>query len=208
MVLATLALSCAGLGAYQMHNLSRGFELHEIQRPADLQSFRSFLAGLDTSTPLSNEDSVSRLAIRLLNLPLPQRRRSLQAMSQASFWSGLSADFRRWSQLQAIGLLAVEKAVLEMPVAGDMWLAVARLRVNVSGFDARAAEALRLSYVYAPREADLAIGRLDLAVSNNSLFDDLLRQKAGEDLAMLKETFPAKAEELVKRLADAGFRLD
>lgn len=203
-VVAAFGLVSCLLGGLHMANLQSGFQGREIASVSSPRLTQIFLTNLDISTPEELEESTNRLATRIANLTLPQRRRLMQAMAQPRFWTALSNDIRNWTRLQALALEAVERAAAEIPSAGDLWLAVARMRVNVTGFDDVSRKALDLSYAYAPKEIDLAIGRLDVAAQNISFYDDEMKRKVVQDLDLLRETFPARAEELVARLRQAG----
>ena len=203
-VVAAFGLVSLLLGVWHANNLQRGFQVNEIAYQSTPRQSQVFLLSLDLSTPESFEESTDRFFVRIVNLTLPQRRRLLQDMAQARFWTEMSKDIRVWTGLQALALQSVERAAAELPSAGDVWLAVARQRVSVSGFDEVARRALNLSFAYSPKEIDLAIGRLDLAVQNISAYDQDLRQKVGQDLELLQQTFPAMADKVVARLRRAG----
>jgi hypothetical protein len=203
-VVAAFGLVSCLLGGLHLANLQSGFQGSEIAHVSSPRLTQVFLTSLDMSTPEAVEDSTNRFATRIANLTLPQRRRLMQAMAQPQFWTQLSKDIRVWTQLQSMALQGVERAALELPAAGDLWLAVARMRVNVSGFDDVSRRALELSHAYSPKEIDLAIGRLDIAAQNVSFYDDGMKLKVMQDLDLLRQTFPARAEELVARLRQAG----
>jgi hypothetical protein len=94
---------------------------------------------------------------------LDQRRALVHALLSDPFLKTMWNDDRdRRGTLGAL-LGGVLQALASSPLEGDLWLAAARLRRSLMGFDEEGERYLTASFRYTPREVDLVIDRLFLA---------------------------------------------
>ncbi len=203
-VLCVLALASIALGASKLALLHSGFSSRDVLYPVGPRSTQAWLITLKTDNDNDVAEGAQRLASRLVLMTLPQRRRTLQAMRRPAFWVELSPDFVRQTRFRQMALAAVLHALESVPAGGDLWLAAARLRAAALGHDDQVNQYLEMSYLYAPRELDLAIGRVDMAVPVWATLAPALKAKAREDLDILKRANPARAEKIAKALKAAG----
>lgn len=203
LVLMLLGLAVTTAGAWQLRLLDRTHQSIEMQYPASPRVLQAWILTLDRTAP----ESVDRLADRLLTMTLPQRRNVVLAMATREFFADLDVSGAGQRQLREMALNAVLSAVSRAPVQGELWFLAGRLHSQLFGPDARAQQYLHRSYLYAPREVDLVLARLEAMSLAWLLLTDESRNIVRQDMSLVEQAYPRRAEELRTYLVNAGAEL-
>ncbi len=199
-LLLSLGIGVTGLGSYQLFRLSDTHLRNEVLYSVSPGTLQVWLATLDPA----NSDDASRLADRLVDMTLPQRRDAVLAIARPEFFEAMGLDFADRRRLQTLMLQALGLALANAPALGELWLLSAKLRNNLFGFDATVQHHLELSFAYAPREVDLVLERLQMTSLAWPLLNDRVRGMVGHDVRIVDKVFPDRAEELRAYLRKAG----
>lgn len=205
-------LSALGLGLCVWGAINL-WSLREIYRGADLavsetpQSFRVWLFEELRAPEADAASASSRIAGRLLRMPLDKRRNAANAMMRVEFWQpfdqlrGGRGDAQR--QTRDGILIALRSA----PTSSDLYLTAAWLESVTDGFGKRGQELLQASHVFAPRELALIQGRLILGGRVWPLLSEAQRDALKADLTIFRSVDAKGAAAFEKRLTEEGMRL-
>jgi hypothetical protein len=150
----------------------------------------------------SDDDLIRAVAQRLQTMRIDKRHALIHALMSDRYLETLwSAEKDRRSNLGSL-LKGVIQAVSSSPLEGDLWLAAARLRRRLSGFDEQAERYLEASFRYTPREIYLLIDRLMFAAQITTVLSPETRELARRDQQFLKnfsdQELIRKAEEQLR----------
>ena len=200
----SLGLCVTGLGAYQLYQLDQTQLRNEILYPVTPKTLQAWLVTLDPE----DAATASRIAQRLLNMTLSQRRDAVLMMKQPAFFRQLSTDYSRQRGFKAMVLKGVTDALVHAPALSDLWYLAASLRNNLLGFDQQVQRYLDLSFTYGPKEVDLVVARLEMMSLAWSLLNDRSREIVRRDVQIVDQAYPARAGELRQYLLKDGAKLD
>ena len=202
-----LLLGGAGLataGTLHLLSLERSFARTDFVFGVSARSTQVWIRELAEDTSLDDAQLTSRLAERLSNLTIEQRREITLAMAEGPFWATAIPDFLQRGRWLSLANDAVLKAVARAPMQGELWYLAARLRVMTSGCDAACERYLALSQTYTPKEMKFAAARLEVAARQGSALSPALREVAQRDYQFVLEAFPDLADDLSRALAAGG----
>ena len=89
------------------------------------------------------------------------------------------------------GAAGAGKSQATAPTAGGLWLAASKVRSQTSGFDQKAEDYLRASYLTASREGDIARLRLVYVSVIGPLMRTAFEEEHLRDRETVRELFPA-----------------
>ncbi len=201
MLIGSLVL--AGGAVWQLDRLARAHQPEEVLYSVSPRTLQAWINSIDAD----EQASATRLADRLLLMTLPQRRDAVLAMSRQQFFSALSPTFNGQRRLQAFALTATRQALSRAPAPGDLWFLAGRLHSQIYGVDTTAQRYIELSYLYAPREVDIVLARLDAMALAWPLLAEPTREIVRRDMAVVEQAYPTRADELKTFLANAGAQL-
>lgn len=189
-VLLLAAIALAAAGTY------RAAELRQFHQPIELaysegpEAFQGWLSRSWRAVPEGRAHIVVAVSKRLASMPIATRRRTVAAMTDDAFWTGVAAEEASRRALQISVREAVLQSLQQAPMAGDLWLAAAYLHTILDGFDADAAGYLAASYRFAPHEGQVAYARAGLIAHVLPVLDGPLAEAAAGDLALIEATYP------------------
>jgi len=198
--LLLIAVIVAGGGGWQLARLERTHLKEEILYPVTPRSLQAWLKTLDINDPASAD----RLADRILLMSLPQRRDVVISMSGAAFFAQLNPKFTQQRTFRTVALKAVLSALAKAPLLGDLWFLAANLRGQLFGIDPDVQQYLGLSFIYAPKEVDLVLARLQMMGLAWPLLSEASRNIVRDDLNIIAEAYPDRVQELRQYLKSAG----
>lgn len=196
------AIVAAG-GASQFRILERTHQLDEILFSTSPRTLQAWMKTLNWSDP----DSANLLAKRFLAMTLPQRRDAVIAMAGRAFFAALDKGPAGQRDLQKMVLQGVLAALRQAPVLGDLWFLAGRLHSQLYGIDTTAQRYLELSYLYAPREVDLVLARLEAMGLAWALLSETSRDIVRQDMTVASKAYPGRADELRSFLQRSGAKL-
>ena len=182
-----VGLAATVLGARALDGIAASYE------PADIlydEGPDLFQAWLKRHSQEGNLDSRS-VAQRLLVMPISARRATVNAMMRPGYWSAIAqSEAERRTLLTSVEGGLVE-ALGTAPTAGGLWLAASKVRSQTSGFDQKAEDYVRASYLTAPREGDIARLRLVYVSVVGPLMRTAFEEDHRRDRETVRELFPA-----------------
>ena len=186
-----IGLSSIGLGARALVGLENSYQLGDVLYADGPDLFRVWLERhFDSQNP-----QPAAIGQRLLAMSIVNRRAVADALTQDRYLEHIvKGEVGRSRFLEALELGLIQ-ALAIAPSSGDLWLAASRIRTQRLGFDAKAEDFLAMSYLMAPREANIARTRLIFAVS----VSPLVRRDFAEDRARDLEIVRARYPELERR---------
>lgn len=205
-ITGTVGVLALIFGLMMLTSLSSAYRITDIFYQQPVAGFAAWLSALpvpvDGAAETAPDDSQAKaIADRLLLMPVSPRRAILSAMTDNTFWSGLTrseADRRRFIAVSSRGL---DEALSRAPLSGAMWLAAAKLRTLLDGFDATAEIYLRRSYVLAPKEAGVAADRLAFTGSIRPLLRENFDADFERDNRIVCQTAPGRHRALSRFFA-------
>ncbi len=203
-LLLSLGVFLTGLGGYQLFKLDNTHQRTEILYSVSPATLQVWLAALD---PADSGD-VARLADRLVNMTLPQRRHAVLAVARPNFFQPIGESFADRRSLKMLMLQSLQLALARAPALGELWFLLARLRGDLFGVDATTQRYLKLSFIYSPKEVDLVLERLQMMIVSWPLLSNDLRDVVRHDVRVVDQTYPDRAGELRRYLQRAGAKLD
>ena len=203
-LLLSLGICLTGLGGYQLFKLDKSHQRSEILYSVSPGTLQVWLVTLNHNDP----GDAARVANRLVNMTLPQRRDVVLAIARPEFFEQITDSFADRRRLQLLVLEALQLALAEAPALGELWFLSARLRGNLYGMDSAAQSYLELSFAYSPKEVDLVLERLKMMSLAWPLLNDRLREIVRHDVRVVELAYPGRAGELRQYLQKAGAVLD
>ncbi len=199
-LLLSLGVGITGLGSYQLFRLSETHLHNEVLYSVSPGTLQVWLLTLDPANP----EDASKLADRLVDMTLPQRRDAVLAIARLEFFEAMGLDFASRRRMQMLMLQALGLALAKAPALGELWLLSAKLRNNLFGLDTTAQHHLELSFTYAPKEVDLVLERLQMTSLAWPLLNDRVKDIVGHDVQIVDQAYPDRAAELRAYLRKAG----
>jgi len=203
-LLLSLGICLTSLGGYQLFRLDDTHQRNEILYSVSPRTLQAWLTTLDHENP----GNAARLANRLVNMTLPQRRDVVLAVAQPEFFEPIAKSFADRRSLKMLLLQAVHMALAKAPALGEFWFLSARLRGDLFGVDFTTQRYLELSFTYSPKEVDLVLERLEMMSLAWPLLSDGLRDIVRHDVRVVDQAYPDRAGELRQYLQRAGANLD
>lgn len=203
-LLLSLGICLTSLGGYQLFKLDSTHQRNEILYSVSPRTLQAWLTTLDLEDP----GNAARLANRLVNMTLPQRRDVVLAVARPEFFEPITDSFSARRSLQLLLLKALQMALADAPALGEFWFLLAKLRGNLFGVDAATQSYLELSFTYSPKEVDLVLERLEMMSLAWPLLNDRLRTVVRHDVRVVDLAYPNRAGELRQYLQKAGANLD
>jgi hypothetical protein len=201
--LLSLGLCLTALGGYQLFRLNDTHLRNEVLYSVSPGTLQVWLATLDSADP----ENAARLADRFVSMTLPQRRDAVLAIAQPEFFEVMGLNFADRRSLQMLMLQALELTLAKAPALGEFWFLSAKLRNGLFGFDATAQHYLELSFVYAPKEVDLVLERLQMMSLAWPLLSVRVKDIVRHDVRIVDQAYPDRAAELREYLLRAGAKL-
>ncbi len=195
-----IAVLVAGGGAWQLARLERTHLTEEVLYPVTPRSLQVWLKTLDLDDPATADLLADRIGL----MSLPQRRDAVIAMSGSSFFAELEPKFTQQRTLRTVALKAVLSALAEAPLLGDLWFLAAHLRGQLFGVDPEVQQYLGLSFIYAPKEVDMVLARLQMMSLAWPLLSEASHNIVRNDLTIIAEAYPGRVQELRQYLKSAG----
>lgn len=203
-LLAGAGLATVALGGASLSAISSAYRSSDIAVTETPQTFQAWLAQDVQPAGLGGTGAASRIARRLLIMPLENRRGLAAAVMQPAFWKPFATGGqtpRAMQQAVRDGLLL---ALRRAPMAGDLYLAAAALETRIDGFGSRGRALLKASHTFAPRELPFVINRLSMAPLVWPLLKDEDRLLMKADLETLRRVQPERASKIEEALAKDG----
>ena len=186
-----IGLSSIGLGARALVGLANSYQPGDVLYDDGPDLFKVWLERHFAS----ENPQPAAIGQRLLAMSIVNRRAVSDALTQDRYLEHVvKGEVGRSRFLEALELGLIE-ALSIAPSSGDLWLAASRIRTQRLGFDAKAEDFLAMSYLMAPREANVARTRLIFSVS----VSPLVRRDFAEDRARDLEIVRARYPELQRR---------
>lgn len=208
LLLIVLGVTTGWLGANRLSSLSasyRHIDLFLTETPESFQAWLREVMREDLADEgLSEPSAATRIAGRLLITGIDKRRAIAVAMLQNDFWQPLAREGETPREARSATLAGVLDALHQAPMAADLYLAAAALDISLSGFTEQTQSLLQASQSFGPHELPLVMARLDLAPRIWDFMDDTHRSLFAEDLAVVRQVAPDRADRIEAALATAG----
>ena len=184
-----IGLASIGLGSRALVGLTNSYQPADILYNDGPDLFTVWLErhwGSEKAQP-------EAIGQRLLAMPIVARRAVADALMQDRYLERvIEREDRRGAFLESLELGLIG-ALSIAPSSGELWLAASRIRSQRLGFDAKAEEFLAMSYLMAPREANVARARLIFAASVSPLLRRDFSEHRARDLEIVRTIYPALA---------------
>lgn len=181
-----IGLSSIGLGARALVGLANSYQPEDVLYDDGPDLFKVWLERhFDSENP-----QPAAIGRRLLAMSIVNRRAVADALTQDRYLEHVvKGEVGRGRFLEALELGLIE-ALSIAPSSGDLWLAASRIRTQRLGFDAKAEDFLAMSYLMAPREANIARTRLIFSVSVSPLVRRDFAEDRARDLEIVRARYP------------------